>query len=1406
LAGTLPYLAPEQTGRTGRPVDHRADLYSLGALLYELATGEPPFGRDRDPLHLMHDHLAKVPEPPAGVPETFARIICRLLDKEPAERYQSGEGLAYDLERLPAELGTRDFPMRLAPPAGLIGRDDDLAQLENMLAATRDGHGLVLVTGAPGVGKTALINQLRAPGRRFVSGKFDQYRRDLGADAVRQAFCAIGSQLLAEPEHEVTRLRATLIERLDSNTALAAAVLPPFATLLDVEPESADDPWHAVHRIQRMGRDLLRGVADADHPLIIFIDDLQWAGPTALGFLDDVLAHPDLTGVFVVGAYREADVDETHPLSSVAARLRRTGGNTAELRLENLPSDDLGVLLAEILRIDRDRAAPLAGILAEKTGGNPFDTIELLNALRRDGALVQWDDGWRWDPGTVRRFVSRGDVVSLLAERITALPTATRELVEAMAGLGAEVSLDLLGTATGHPPDTLGTLLRPAVEDGLITVGMEAAFRHDRVQQAAYGDDREGLALGLARRLAADGTHPMAAAQQYLAALHLVTDPAERQTAAVLLRRAAEGARSGSDNTSAEVFLSAALTAFDRESADYREARAAWHGTLCALGRFDEADAVFADLAATGGVNPVTDQLTSLISRGRLEDAFALGTTALAGLGVEVPRDPDASAGMAIFRDWLARDSDERERLTDPTALAAARVLDRMVAVALFRGDHRMMVWLITTAFAMWARRGPARELIGAVSHIGFVTAQSGDYRAGYQAIRRILAVGQAHGWEPGTSQARMLHAFVGIFWFEPLEHAIRAAHDARDGLIRGGDLANAANTFFSSVTLGLDAGELGLFDAEAEAAVAFFERIGYHHGTPYFVACRRLVAAMRDGDDLHFDEVAATLTGNAPARAGVEIMRGLHAAVHRDGEELARTGAAVLGLLPPARGNYLEAQAHLLAVLGAAVRVKTATDYFVRREALADATRSRDFLAARALDCPANFRHLHRFADAVCAWAAGDRPSALRHFDQALSDVSPVNRPWHAALIAEYAGLFHLAYGLEHAGRRMLAEALRAYQRWGAHGKVRLLLREHPFLVEDAPGRAGVTSSVKLSADAIDLVGVLEAARAFSSETDLDQLRATVEQVLGAMTGATAVHLLLADPTTGTWLPTGHPLPESAVRYAERTREPMIVDDARTDDRVNRDPYLTDAEHCSLLVAPILNQGTLRAMLVLENRLTRRSFTTARLNAVMMLAGQLTVSLDNAQLYANLEHQVAKRTEELAEANRRLEFLTVTDPLTGLPNRRRLDETLDHEWARASRSGEPIGLAMIDIDSFKAYNDHYGHQGGDTCLTSVARILYENVRSTDLVARYGGEEFCIVMPGTDIVNARGVAERVCRAVADAAEPHAGSALGTVTISAGVASAVPVPGALPERLLKLADDALYEAKQSGRNRVAVSDL
>jgi hypothetical protein len=302
VVGALAYVAPEQTGRTGRSVDHRADLYTVGATLYELATGEPPFGFG-DPLRLTHDQLARVPRRPdevdPAIPGPLSDVILHLLEKEPDNRYQTAEGLVHDLERVaasqagpggaPLRVGEHDLPRRLLPPSRLMGREAQVAMLRAAFEDARTGgcRGL-LIGGPPGVGKTALADELRAAVNDgngwFVTGTFDQYRRDRD-DAVYRAFRALARLLLAEPEDRLAQVRRRIMVALGPNAGLLSAIMPDFAALLQVSP-APGDPLTVQVRLHRAAVDLLRAIASAKRPVVVFWDNLhgaagcRWASPT----------------------------------------------------------------------------------------------------------------------------------------------------------------------------------------------------------------------------------------------------------------------------------------------------------------------------------------------------------------------------------------------------------------------------------------------------------------------------------------------------------------------------------------------------------------------------------------------------------------------------------------------------------------------------------------------------------------------------------------------------------------------------------------------------------------------------------------------------------------------------------------------------------------------------------------------------------------------------------------------------------------------------------------------------------------------------------------------------------------------------------------------------------------------
>ena len=1285
IAGTLAYLAPEATGRTGRAVDQRADLYALGATLYELATGEPPFGSG-DPLRLIHDHLARVPVPPAeakqALPTPLSEIIMHLLEKEPDNRYQTADGLIYDLERLrrararPAaaafRVGEHDFPVRLVPPSRLAGRDEEVAALEAAFADALAGRCRgVLVAGAPGVGKTALVDQLRSVVTGgdgwFVAGKFDQYRRDLEFDAGYQAFRALGRLLLAEPEDELAQLRMRIVAAVGRGAGLLAAVLPEFAALLGVPPDPGD-PLTAQARLQRAAAAAVRAVASRQRPVVLFLDDLQWAGGTPLGFADLVLTEDPVEGLLLVGAYRDGDVDAAHPLTAPLSRWLDQV-TVRHLRLGNLPEPGLAVMVAGMLRVDLVTVAGLAGAVEPHTLGNPYETVELLNSLRRDGLLTAAAAGWRWDEAAVRAHLGRSEVAQLLTARAAALPEESRQVVEAMACLGGRAELSLLAAATGGPAGVVDQALAPALDDGLLVAepGARPAvrFRHDRIREAVLGGLDPGrlraLQLAMARRLAAVPELFAVAAEQYLPVVDAVGDAAERRQVAGLLRRAAGQATLIGDYALVYALLTAALPAVDPgETTTLAGVHAGRHAALYGLGRLEEADEVYRTIerlcpGVLDRADATAAQVHSVTHRSRYAEALRLGLESLRELGITVPAADRLAAEIdhqfGYWYEWLdhteAAGDLARPDLTDPALLAASGLINATQPAAFFLGDPATVIWLGVQALRICLEHGPAPALVVPVAYTAFgAVALRGDYAAGYRAARRILALAEARGYEPGTSQARMQFAALS-FWAEPIENSVHQVQRAREGLIAGGDLTNAGYSNYVSVSSLLDCAPLERYLTEVEAALAFSRRTGKTGRVP---DSYRWLAGVLLGDSTAAAGEAVSddkYTGDPVAQFFAHLSHATAAVVFGDLAGLERHSAAAMTLVPMAPGLYPTGVARLLRGLALAGQARDA-DADQRGDLLSELNELTRWLAERAADAPDNFLHLLRLLEAERAWAAGDFRAAALAFDAARHEAAQRQRPWHRALIAEHAARFYLARGLEHAGHDLLAQARQEYLAWGATAKVAQLDWAYPARrpPSDPAATVGEQSGdltyrrAAVTAGTVDLLGILSASQALSSQTSIGRLHARVVQVLSAMTGATAVHLLLWDADRQNWLlpaPGGGTMPTrdtgqdavapmSVLRYVQRTREPLAVGDATGDDRFSRDPYFAGITCCSLLAVPILSRGALQAVLLLENRLIRGAFTTGRLDAVNLIAGQLAVSLDNAQLYAEYRRIAAEQ------------------------------------------------------------------------------------------------------------------------------------------------------------------------------------
>jgi serine/threonine protein kinase len=509
IAGTLPYMAPEQTGRMNRSVDSRSDLYALGVTLYEMLTGTLPFTAS-DPMELVHCHIARQPTPPSerlkDVPGSVSAIVMKLLAKTAEERYQTADGVERDLQHCLDEwetqnridefrLGEDDTPDRLLIPEKLYGRETEIETLltsfDRVVASGRPE--LVLVSGYSGIGKSSVVNELHKPlvppRGFFASGKFDQYKRDIPYSTLAQAFQSLIRLLLSKNEKELSKWRDALREALDPNGQLMVDLVPELKLIIgEQSPVPELPPQDAKGRFQLVFRRFI-SVFTREHPLALFLDNLQWLDAATLDLLEDMLTQSDLQHLMLIGAYRDNEVTVVHPLMRKLEIIKNAGGRVAEIVLAPLAREHLGQLIADALRCELERAAPLAQLVHEKTGGNPFFAIQFISSLA-DERMLDFDHAvarWSWDLDRIHARGYTDNVVDLMLGKLTRLPAETQNALQQLACLGNIAEIATLAIVLGFSEEQVHTALYQAVHQELVErLAGSYRFVHDRVQEGAY--------------------------------------------------------------------------------------------------------------------------------------------------------------------------------------------------------------------------------------------------------------------------------------------------------------------------------------------------------------------------------------------------------------------------------------------------------------------------------------------------------------------------------------------------------------------------------------------------------------------------------------------------------------------------------------------------------------------------------------------------------------------------------------------------------------------------------------------------------------------------------------------------------------------------------------------------------
>jgi len=542
LEGTLVYLSPEQTGRMNRSIDYRSDYYSLGITFYELLTGQLPF-ESNDAMELVHCHIAKQPpilEKGAGskeqrgeVPPVLCNIVMKLMAKNAEERYQSALGLKYDLEVCRRqlqetgqierfELGKRDICDRFIIPEKLYGRQPEVETLLDAFERVSGGSTeIMLVAGFSGIGKTAVVNEVHKPIVRqrgyFIKGKFDQFQRNIPFFAFVQAFRDLMTQLLSESDARLEQWKFKVLKALGENGQVMIEVIPELESLIGKQPPALElSPSAAQNRFNLLFLKFTQVFAAPEHPLVIFIDDLQWADSASLKLMHLLMSEADISYLLLIGAYRDNEVNPVHPLVLTLDEIQKLGARVNTITLAPLGNVSVNHLVADTLSCSLELAAPLTDLVLSKTKGNPFFCTQFLRALHQDRLITFNFEGgyWECDIAQVRSLSLTDDVVKFMAIQLQKLPKQTQEVLKLAACVGNQFDLTTLAIVYEKSQVETATDFWKAVQEGLIIPINEVykfyqeesefqipnskfqhynspnlcsyKFLHDRVQQAAY--------------------------------------------------------------------------------------------------------------------------------------------------------------------------------------------------------------------------------------------------------------------------------------------------------------------------------------------------------------------------------------------------------------------------------------------------------------------------------------------------------------------------------------------------------------------------------------------------------------------------------------------------------------------------------------------------------------------------------------------------------------------------------------------------------------------------------------------------------------------------------------------------------------------------------------------------------
>ncbi|BAZ39680.1 multi-sensor signal transduction multi-kinase [Calothrix sp. NIES-4101] len=1404
LEGTLAYISPEQTGRMNRGIDYRSDFYSLGVTFYELLTRQLPFQSD-EPMELVHFHIAKTAEPiknPA-IPQVIADIVMKLMAKNAEDRYQSALGLKHDLEKCLSqlhklgheireityfEIGKRDTCDRFLIPEKLYGRENEVQELLaafdrsagishnyphdyhhsdslggktnvkplNLSQQTKLGSQgkaeLILVAGFSGIGKTAIVNEVHKPIVQqrgyFIKGKFDQFNRNIPLDAFVQAFRDLIGQLLCESDAQLQSWKLRILEALGENAQVIIDVIPELAQIIgEQSPAPELSGTAAQNRFNLLFQKFIQVFTKPEHPLVMFLDDLQWADSASLNLIQLLMAESGTGYLLMIGAYRDNEVFAAHPLMLTLDAIAKTGTKINTITLKPLSESSLNQLVADTLKSAITLVQPLTKLVYQKTQGNPFFATQFLKALHQE-QLITFDPQarhWQCDIARVREAALTDDVVEFMALQLQKLPEATQNVLKLAACIGNQFDLNTLAIVAEESTIDMATALWSALQEGLILskseiykfyigevvenvqVNTEIAdykFLHDRVQQAAYSlipeAEKPATHLKIGQLLFNESsTYTNNATifeivNQLNLGRQLIQElPAIWQLAELNVTAGRQAKQSTAYSSAVDYFQTAIqlLTASVWER-DYSLALSLYTDIIEATylnGDFERMEQLLSELQKQAKNNldlikAQEIQIEALVAQGKLRESLNLGLGILAQFGIKFPETPtleDYTTALqrarqaigdrvaALQEHYQSAELIDLPLATDEQAIAVMRVLVKLAAPA-FLASPPLYPLLPYCGVELSARVGISGASTYLFACYGLLhCAILNDYRAGYEFGQLALALCNKLADQEFQARAFLMNGLFITHWT--------------------GHLRDSLPQLQSGYTTGLDTGDSAYtsYSAYSYCFFAYFSGQPLPELIPEIERYKQVIQRLNQGTILNYHNIYHQIVLNLSGESHCSIST-LVGDVYNEAEMLPLHQSAndyvALAILFINKlilsvwfGNWeiaLENSEMAEKYLGGAAAVASIPLYYfydsltrltyAHKLAPAD---SREYnlriqqnlekLTTWAEYAPMNHQHKLDLVKAEQHRFLQQNSEAIELYDRAIVGAKENGYLQEEAFANELAAKFYLDWGKEKVAAGYMQEAYYCYTRWGAKAKIAHLEENYPQLLAailQVPTfpfnhEGTIASTVMRSVTNVssthnswlDFPVVMKAAQAISQEIALDKLLATLMQTTIAAAGAEIGRLILrqdkqwfvvaqanAQQTQRLEIPLGEfaEIPQSLIYTVARSQETAVFENLSALVRFAGDRYISSQQPKSVLCTPISQQGKVIGILYLENNLTVGAFTSDRLQVIQLLTTQAAISLENAQLYCQLEEyshtleqKVSQRTQELTQKATQLEL-----------------------------------------------------------------------------------------------------------------------------------------------------------------------